>query len=163
MNKTQFSILIQYNAWANGRILKSSEQIDPAQFTAPAPTSHGSLRGTLVHIYGAERVWRTRCDEKISPPALPSEDEFSFLSLKEVWLAEMQRMLVYIQGLAETDFEQTVIYRNTSGKSFETPLWQILTHVVNHGTQFRSEAAMILSGWGHSPGDLDMIAFYRQL
>ncbi len=38
-------------------------------------------------------------------------------------------------------------------------LWQALAHVVNHGTQHRSEAAVLLTTTGHSPGDLDMIDY----
>jgi hypothetical protein len=39
------------------------------------------------------------------------------------------------------------------------PLWQCLAHVVNHGTQHRSEAAMVLTHWGQSPGELDLIYY----
>jgi uncharacterized damage-inducible protein DinB len=64
-----------------------------------------------------------------------------------------------LDGLRDTDFEGLVHYTTTEGIVSETPLWQILLHVVNHGTQFRAEAAIVLTGAGHSPGDLDLMAY----
>ena len=39
------------------------------------------------------------------------------------------------------------------------PVWQMLLHLANHGTQHRSEAALLLTAIGHSPGDLDLIDY----
>ena len=39
------------------------------------------------------------------------------------------------------------------------PVLAVLAHLVNHGTQHRSEAAALLTGAGHSPGDLDLIVY----
>ena len=38
-----------------------------------------------------------------------------------------------------------------------------LAHLANHGTQHRSEAAMLLTSYGYSPDDLDLIVFLREM
>jgi len=40
---------------------------------------------------------------------------------------------------------------------FTRPRWLVIAHVVNHGTQHRSEVARYLTECGHSPGDLDLL------
>ena len=42
------------------------------------------------------------------------------------------------------------------------PVWQMLVHVFNHGTQHRSEAALVLTQEGHSPGEMDLIDFAEE-
>ena len=37
-----------------------------------------------------------------------------------------------------------------------------MAHVVNHGARHRSEAAMLLTNYSYSPGDLDLIVFLRE-
>jgi uncharacterized damage-inducible protein DinB len=38
-------------------------------------------------------------------------------------------------------------------------LWQVVVHVVNHGTQHRAEAGDYLASCGYSPGNLDFLIF----
>ncbi|HYU21327.1 MAG TPA: DinB family protein [Chloroflexota bacterium] len=46
-----------------------------------------------------------------------------------------------------------------NGAEFRLPLWQMMLHVANHGTQHRSEVAALLTGFGQSPGDLDLLVY----
>jgi uncharacterized damage-inducible protein DinB len=39
------------------------------------------------------------------------------------------------------------------------PIWQMLVHVVNHGTQHRAEAGTLLTAEGRTPGDVDLWDF----
>jgi uncharacterized damage-inducible protein DinB len=154
--------LYAYDRWANQRILHVAEHLDLADYLAPASLSHGSVRGTLVHILGTAWLWRLRCQEGISPQALLSEELFpSVETLKNRWQAEEEAFQLYLESLGDDDLDRTISYRNTSGTHYENMLWQILFHVINHSTQFRSEAAVELTRLHHSPGDLDYIAFIR--
>ena len=163
MNKSDILSLYEYNSWANAHVLDATAGITPAQFNAPANLSHGSLGGTLVHTFGAEYVWRVRCQEGASPTALPLVTEFPTLDeLSTRWRAEEQAMLTYLASLSDENLHQPVQYRSTKGVPFENVLWNVLVHVVNHGTQHRAETGIALTGYGQSPGDLDLIKFFRE-
>ena len=164
MKKDEFQFLMDYNYWANARILQAAARISPEQYTAPFPVSFGSLRGTLVHIIGAEIVWRLRIQGDLTPYHMVSENELPTLApLEERWSTEEKAMCAFLSSLDEEGAERMIQYKNSRGVAMETVLWQILAHVCNHGTQFRAEAAVILTQLGQSPGDLDLIYFVRSL
>jgi uncharacterized damage-inducible protein DinB len=54
-------------------------------------------------------------------------------------------------------------YKTTRGEEMKNILWQAMMHVVNHGTQHKSEAAAMLTEFNHSPGDIDFITFLREM
>jgi uncharacterized damage-inducible protein DinB len=163
MNKTDVLTLFDYNYWANARMLEAAARVSESQFIAPARLSHGSIRGTLAHTLATEIIWRLRCQEGISLSALPGESEFPNLeSLRLRWVDEERAMRAFLGQLTDEAANQIVHYKTTNGVPQETVLWHILAHVVNHGTQFRAEAAVALTECGQSPGDLDLIAFIRE-
>ncbi len=163
MNKQDILTLYDYNYWANSRLVRAAARVTDEQFSAPAPVSHGSLRGTLVHILATEIVWRLRCQEGISPTALPAESAFPTLeALVHGWQVEEDAMRAFLGSLHDDDLERVVRYTTTKGIPHENTLWTLLVHVVNHGTQFRGEAAVVLTGYGQSPGDLDLIFSLRE-
>jgi uncharacterized damage-inducible protein DinB len=163
MNKSDILTLYDYNYWATARVLQAAANLTPDQFTAPAGLSHGSVRGALVHTLGAEIVWRLRCAEGKSLSALPDEKDFPTVDvLRERWQDEEQKMRAYLNSLTDEALNRTVHYTTTKGVPFENVLWNLLVHVVNHGTQFRSEAAVALTSYGYSPGDLDLLLYFRE-
>jgi uncharacterized damage-inducible protein DinB len=159
MNKQDIFLLYKYNQWANARILDSAANITQEQFRAQAPFPHGGLQGTLVHALSAQWIWLTRW-EGSSPTSLLKKEEFpTFESLRARWSDEEKRLMEFVETVSEERLNSTFDYRNTSGKPFTKVLWQVMAHVVNHGTQHRSEAAAMLTDLGHSPGDLDLISY----
>jgi uncharacterized damage-inducible protein DinB len=163
MNKQDILILYQYNQWANDRILNAARDVTQEQYLAPASFPHGGLRGTLVHALFAEWVWRKRW-EGTSPTSRFKPDDFpTFESLRTRWLEEERQLMTFIECVTDEQLNNPFRYTNLSGKPFTKILWQAMAHVVNHGTQHRSEAAALLTDFGHSPGDIDLIYFLDEL
>jgi uncharacterized damage-inducible protein DinB len=75
------------------------------------------------------------------------------------WREEETAMRAYLAGLRDEDLESHLRYATDAGIKRDRILWHCLLHVVNHGTQHRSEAAALLTENGHSPGDLDFTVF----
>lgn len=159
MNKQDILVLYKYNQWANAKILQAAANVTQEQYLAPASFPHGGLQGTLVHTLFAEWLWRKRW-EGISPAIRFRLEEFpTFESLCTRWAQEEKQLMDFVDGLTDERLNTTFNYTNTSGKPFTRILWQAMAHVVNHGTQHRTEAAAMLTELGHSPGDIDFIYF----
>lgn len=164
MKKDEIQTLFDYNLWATGRVLETAVAIDDVQFAAPADFPHGGLRGTLVHLVSSEWIWRTRLQEGQSPQEVLSERNFPTLeAIRRRWEAEQSAWRGYLDSLQDEYLGRVVQYQRTNGQPQENILWHILVHLVNHGTQHRSEAAALLTEYGHSPGDLDMIRYFRSV
>ncbi len=83
MDQNDIATLFRYNDWANARVLRQAALLAPEQYTAPAPTPQGSLRGTLVHTLAAEVAWRRRWQGQ-SPTALLSQADLpTFADLRD--------------------------------------------------------------------------------
>jgi len=159
MNKQDLLILYKYNQWANAKILNAAAKVSQEQYLAPASFPHGGLRGTLVHALFAEWIWRNRWEGMSPMHRLKPEDFPTFESLFARWLDEEKQLMEFAEGLTDENLNNRFSYTNTSGKPFTKILWQAMAHLVNHGTQHRTEAAAILTDFGHSPGDIDLIYF----
>jgi hypothetical protein len=79
---------------------------------------------------------------------LPTIDE-----LRERWHVEW----VAVDAWLPTLTDGLVLYVHEG-----VPVWQMLVHVVNHGTQHRAEAAALLTAEGRSPGELDLINYAEE-
>lgn len=162
MNKQDILILYKYNQWANAKILNAAANVTQEQYLAPASFPHGGLRGTLVHALFAEWIWRKRW-EGTSPTFRLKPDDFpTFESLCTRWVAEEKQLMDFVDHVTDEKLNNTFNYNSTSGKPYTRILWQAMAHLVNHGTQHRTEAAAILTDVGHSPGDIDLIYFLSE-
>ena len=164
MNKGDVQLLFAYNSWANARILGAAADLTPEQYLAPGTFPHGGLRGTLLHTLFSEWVWRMRW-QGTAPDfryRFDQTDFPTFASLRLRWLEEENLLLQFAAGVTEEQLHAEFDYTSTEGGRHRRRLWETMAHLVNHGTQHRSEAAAMLTEVGHSPGDIDLIVFLNE-
>ena len=161
MNLTDIQFFFEYNYWANRLILDTAAALTPKQLTQPNNFSFGSLQGTLIHILDSEHLWRQVIrDQRVPEKRLIELQKFPTLdAIISYWEQEEREMWAYLSSL--NNVEQIIHYQVEEGLR-ERVLWQCLVHMVNHGTQHRSECAVMLTDFGHSPGGIDMTRYLNE-
>jgi uncharacterized damage-inducible protein DinB len=152
---------VDYTAWASRRLVEAAAQLTPEELTRDFGTSDHSVLGTLVHVYAADRIWICRVTGSSFPTLFMDPEKDMHLSvLQNEWPDLLERWKQWVAALSDTN---TVIsYRDMKGNPYQSPVWQIILHLVNHGTHHRGQAAGFLRTMGHAPPVLDLIAYYRQ-
>lgn len=160
MNKQDLLVLFQYNQWTSQKILDAASNLTAEQFLASFPFPHGGVRSTLVHALFAEWIWRTRW-EGTSPTYRLKPDDFpTFESLLARIEKEDQLLIQFVENVADERLNSRFKYNSIDGKPQKRVLWQTMVHVINHGTQHKTEVAAMLTEFNHSPGDIDMVYFF---
>jgi uncharacterized damage-inducible protein DinB len=154
-------MLYAYHARANALVLVAADGLSDAELDQAPITAHDSIRETCVHSFRAEWVWRNRIEGIVPMQTLDAADFPSLASIRTRWEQETSALRDMIDQLSAYDMERSISYSNSQGTPYATPLWQILVHVANHGMQHRSELAAMLTAIGRSPGELDMIGYFR--
>ncbi len=160
---THIRTLYDYNAWANARILAAALSPPPDQLDASGDGAYGSVRETLVHTMSAQRGWLARWQSTL--PTVPPTGRLDPAQFPDVaairgrWDEIEGTTRAYVANVSSADLDRVVTYVTSSGKTCSYPLWQQLLHQVNHGTQHRSEVAVLLTRYGRSPGELDLLVF----
>jgi len=162
MNLPDILFLYEYNYWANKKILAASAGVTQEQFTAPASFPFGGLHGTLLHTLEAEWAWRALFQEIKDASDLLPTDFPDLKSIETRWREEETALRAYLASLNDEDMESHLRYTTDEGLKRDRILWHCLVHVVNHGTQHRSEAAALLTDYGQSPGELDFTVFLNE-
>jgi uncharacterized damage-inducible protein DinB len=152
--------LYAYNSWANHRVLEACAPLDAAKFAQDLHSSFPSVRDTLRHIMLAEWLWLERWLGR--SPGFPADEFADLASMRSRWQEIEADLNAFIRKLSAADLGRIVEYKNTKGHAFANPMWQMLQHLVNHGTYHRGQITTMLRQLGATPVTTDLIAFYRE-
>src|SRR5438034_10676008 len=100
MDLAETKSLFDYDRWATAKQFEVVKNLNDEQYEKDLGSSHGGIRGTLVHIYGAQQVWFARWNGT-SPPALPGVTEAPTRRiLADKWHALRMELNEFMSGLS---------------------------------------------------------------
>ena len=150
MDVADIRFLFAYDRWATEKVLAVAIPVPYDEWEESNRIDRRGLGGIMVHALGAHERWRAGWQGLALPARREAGPLPTAAELLDLWRAEWAEMDAYLDGLTDEE---------ARGQFDEVTMWHTLVHVVNHGTQHRSEAAVLLTIMGRSPGDLDLIDF----
>lgn len=144
--------LMDYNDALHRRVWESILTLSNEQFTAEIPYSHGSIRNQMVHLAAVDGRWlrglKGLSDARSFNPA--AVDYATARSVYGLWDEIARALKAYVFKLTEAELESTP-------PGMPGPVWQVLIHVANHGTDHRAQVLRALHDFGAPTFDQDLI------
>lgn len=127
------------------------------QFIQPLAYAHGSVRDQLLHLMDVDDVWFSELQggEPLEPALAVAGDDRPLLRAR--WDRIEQRMRAYLANLQDEMVNTRPITEPDEDR--DLLVWQVLLHVVNHGTDHRAQLLRSLHDLGLETASQDYI-FY---
>ncbi|MFA5404047.1 MAG: DinB family protein [Ignavibacteria bacterium] len=145
--KLHFTFLLNYDYWANERIIESVKENN---------ISTGKPIALLSHIINAEiltiaRIKKTKYIDPFEVRSIENNMELS-KSINSEWLE-------FINSLRENEFNNLIEYDNIKGEHITAKIWEMFLHMINHSTYHRGQIATSLRIMNITPPASDLMNF----
>jgi uncharacterized damage-inducible protein DinB len=158
MNANAFRHFYSYHFAENRKLWDSYvAALSPEQFTQAVDYSRGSVRDQIVHLINVDDVWFSELRGIEPSEPLPVTDSDDRNIIRAQWDSVEHKMLDYLSGLQDDMLFDKPIKEPEEDK--DLIVWQVLLHVVNHGTDHRAQLLRVLNDLGVETTSQDYI-FY---
>jgi uncharacterized damage-inducible protein DinB len=130
---------LDYTFWANARALETVRDLSPDD---PA------FR-TLLHVFEADRIWLSRTTAAPRTALADPGETWTADTLTQAWDRVANGWRNWVAGIG--DVQARLHYRNLAGQEQSVELWEMVLHVVNHGSYHRGQVATMLRQAGRQP------------
>jgi uncharacterized damage-inducible protein DinB len=145
---------VRYHAWANDRILTVAASLTDDELRQDGVLDLGSAFDVIRHLVDVDWSWREFCLGNNVGDTYVWDHGYELNDLNQLHafsLEEDVRLRLFVESLDQAALDEPW----GTDERFKRPRWLVISHIVSHGTQHRSELARYFTVCGHSPGDLD--------
>ena len=158
MNADAFRHLYGYHFAENRKIW--DEYVVPLShepFTQDSTYSRGSVRDQIVHLMNVDEAWFSGLRGVAPSEEIPPADGDDRNIIRAHWDSVEQMMRDYLAALRDDMLFAKPIEEPEEDR--DLIVWQVLLHVVNHGTDHRTQLLRLLNDLGIKTTSQDYI-FY---
>lgn len=148
MTVLYFKKWLQYDHQVNIKILDLIKKIPVFDATQ-----------SLSHILVAQKLWLSRIQNTSFDFSL-FDKKFDVIELETLLNDQYLNIKEYLDSIQNQDLSSKIIFKNKNNKVCQYAVYEILTHVFNHGTHHRAQILLILKP--QSP-DLPILDFIHNL
>lgn len=153
--------IFEYNYARHRQLWSCIMHLGDEQFVQDVPYSIGSIRNHLVHVTGVDARWLARIQETPVPDPPNYADYPTRVSARSYYDMVEKQLLDFaahvddaaLQKIIHFELKQRNIVSNKTA-------WQILIHVVNHGTDHRAQVLRILHEMGAPTFEQDIMLYW---
>jgi uncharacterized damage-inducible protein DinB len=148
---------IAYHVAMSRSVWDSIDKISEAEFLADDPYSRGSIRNLMVHLSHTDLRWLTGLKNLPDPGTSMKRYEAypDRVSVRGYWESVATELTGYVNGLDEATL-------SAQPDEIPGPRWEVLLHLVNHGTDHRSTVLQKLHQYGAPTFDQDFILWLAE-
>lgn len=161
MDKEIIAQVYEYGIWANRKLLDKAAALTDEQLRHKFTAGAQPILHTFAHLVSAEWRWLQAWKGEPMTERLTVDDLPTLDAVRAKWEPLFAERRAFIASLTPEHLAQPIV-RKVQGREQGIILWHALVHVANHGTQHRSEIALMLTDLGQSPGDLDMVWYFLE-
>jgi uncharacterized damage-inducible protein DinB len=153
---------LAYTIWATNHLLDAAASLKQEQLLHDFHTADKNIVWTLAHVFAADRVWLDRVHGRRRTAFIEDRDR-NLDTLRQEWPVLHQGWRQWLGGMDERQINEPLSYQDMQGNPYQSAPWEIVLHVVNHGTHHRGQDSGMIRALGNVPPPLDLIRFYRGL
>ena len=158
MNADAFRYLYDYHFTENRRIWDNCvTPLSSEQFTRNVAYSHGSVRDQIIHLVDVDELWFSELRGIQPSEPFPTASFDDRENIRTKWGSVEQSMRDYLAQLRDDMLFDKPIEEPEEDKGLI--VWQVLLHVVNHGTDHRAQLLRLVHDLGVKTTSQDFI-FY---
>lgn len=148
--------------WMIGRSLAACRTLSNEELHRSFPVGLGSVHATLLHLYGAERIWIGVVTGNAAALTMPTMDECPTLdALEASWSMTRMDWDAFLTTLTPAECER-VVERVRDGRAYRQTVADACMQVPTHALYHNAQLSFMFRSMGHALPDSSWILWARE-